>query len=60
MEAVKKILMSPRPAVRALALYLPGVAAALAVAAISCLLLPGGRFQKTPTRCGTGRSRPIR
>ena len=50
MEAVKKILMSPRPAVRALALYLPGVAAALAVAAAS----------KTPIRCGTGRSRPIR
>ena len=45
MEAVKKILMSPRPAVRALALYLPGVAAALAVAAISCLLLPEGSFK---------------
>ena len=35
METVKKILMSPRPAMRALALYLPGVAAALAVAAVS-------------------------
>ena len=45
MEAVKKILMSPRPAVRALALYLPGVAAALAVAAVSCLLLPEGSFK---------------
>ena len=45
MEAVKKILMSPRPAVHALALYLPGVAAALAVAAVSCLLLPEGSFK---------------
>lgn len=45
MEAVKRILMSPRPAMRALALYLPGVAAALAVAAVSCLLLPEGSFK---------------
>lgn len=45
METVKRILMSPRPAVRALALYLPGVAAALAVAAVSCLLLPEGSFK---------------
>ena len=59
MEAVKKILMSPRPAVRALALYLPGVAAALAVAAVSCLLLPEGQLQKRQSAvelAGLGRS----